>query len=66
MATKTASVSGLWSDKATWGGAAVPVNGDAVVINAGVTVLFNVDQSAWANGVLSIQIDGLLHVVQIV
>lgn len=47
MATKTASVSGLWSDTATLGGAAVPVNGDAVVINASGTVLFNVDPSAW-------------------
>ena len=37
-ANRTASVSGNWNVKATWGGAAVPVAGDAVTINNGVTV----------------------------
>lgn len=60
MATRTATQSGLWSDTATWGGAAIPVNGDAVVINTGVTVTFDVDQSGFANGLLSLQIDGKL------
>lgn len=60
MATRTASVSGLWSNTATWGGAAIPVNGDAVVINNGVEVPFDVDQSGFANGLLSLQIDGKL------
>ncbi len=55
MATRYAVGSGLWSDTATvWsdsdGGAAgsyVPVDGDTVVISAGVAVQVDVDQSAW-------------------
>jgi hypothetical protein len=37
-ANRTASVSGNWNATATWGGAAVPVAGDAVTINSGITV----------------------------
>ena len=37
-AAKTASVSGNWNNTATWGGSSVPVAGDAVTINSGVTV----------------------------
>lgn len=37
-AARTASVSGLWSSTATWGGSAVPTSADTVVINGGVTV----------------------------
>ena len=40
--TKTASVSGNWSNTATWGGAAVPVAGDNIIINSGVTVTVDV------------------------
>lgn len=61
MATRTASVSGNWSETATWGGQSVPANGDTVIINQGVEVLFDVDQSAWANGLASITLNGLLH-----
>jgi uncharacterized repeat protein (TIGR01451 family) len=39
--TRTASVSGNWNITATWGGAAVPVAGDDVVINSGVIVTVN-------------------------
>jgi len=46
MATRTASVSGDWSNTATWGGAAVPVAGDDVVINSAITV--TIDDSAAA------------------
>ncbi len=35
---RTASVSGNWSNTATWGGLSVPVAGDAVTINPGITV----------------------------
>jgi hypothetical protein len=45
-ATKTASVSGNWSNTATWGGAAVPVAGDNIVINSGVIVTVNVNTAA--------------------
>lgn len=38
MATRTADTSGLWSATGTWSGGVVPVNGDDVVINAGVAV----------------------------
>ena len=40
---RTASVTGLWSATATWGGT-VPVDGDSVTINTAVTVTMNVDQ----------------------
>ena len=37
MATRTASVTGLASLTATWGGAAIPVDGDIIVCNTGIT-----------------------------
>jgi hypothetical protein len=37
-ASRAASVSGDWNNTATWGGASVPVAGDTVTNNAGVTV----------------------------
>jgi hypothetical protein len=37
-AARTASVSGNWSNTATWGGSSVPGNGDTITINSGVTV----------------------------
>lgn len=36
---KTATVSGNWSSTATWGGVAIPISGDDVTINSGVTVM---------------------------
>jgi hypothetical protein len=38
MALRTASVSGDWSNIATWGGSAAPIKGDTVLVNAGVVV----------------------------
>jgi len=35
---RTASVTGVWSNTATWGGSAVPTASDTCTINAGVTV----------------------------
>ena len=37
-AARTASVSGNWSSTTTWGGSSVPVAGDTVTINNGITV----------------------------
>ena len=37
-AARTASVSGNWSNTATWGGNPVPVAGDTVTINSGISV----------------------------
>lgn len=58
MAARTASVSGLWSNTATWGGSAVPISGDSVTINTGITVTFDVSQSAFASGIAGIAING--------
>ena len=51
MATVTSVQSGNWSSSLTWGGL-LPANGDTVVISAGHTVVFDVDMSSWANGVI--------------
>jgi hypothetical protein len=37
-AARTASVNGNWNSTATWGGNSVPVAGDTVTINSGITV----------------------------
>ena len=37
-AARTASVTGNWNQTATWGGLSVPVAGDDVTINSGITV----------------------------
>ncbi|MCX6158131.1 MAG: T9SS type A sorting domain-containing protein [Ignavibacteriae bacterium] len=42
LANRTATVSGNWSDRATWGGSSVPVAGDIVTINSGITVTVDV------------------------
>jgi len=42
LATRTASVSGVWSSTATWGGSAVPTSADAVIINSAVTVTIDI------------------------
>ncbi|MFZ4401887.1 MAG: beta strand repeat-containing protein, partial [Bacteroidales bacterium] len=48
-ATRTASVSGNWSATATWGGSAVPVAGDVIIINSGVIVTVNINTAAVAS-----------------
>ena len=50
MATRTSVGSGLWSAAGTWD-TGVPANTDTVVIAAGHTVTFDVDQSAFAAGI---------------
>jgi len=41
-AARTASVSGNWSNPATWGGSVPPVTGDTITINSGITVTVDV------------------------
>ena len=46
MALKTVAVSGAWSNTATWGGS-LPVDGDAITIPDGRSLLCDVDLSTW-------------------
>lgn len=64
MATITSNGTGggLWSAGATWVGGVAPVDNDTVVIASGDTVTFNVDTSAWANGINGLTITGTLKV----
>jgi hypothetical protein len=48
-AQRTASVSGNWSNTATWGGSAVPISTDAVTINSGITVTVDVASAQCAS-----------------
>jgi len=43
FAPRVASVSGNWNNTATWGGQSVPVAGDTVTINSGITVSVTAD-----------------------
>ncbi len=52
-AAKTASVTGAWSATATWGGVAVPVAGDNIIINTGVIVTVDVNTAAVTTIVLN-------------
>lgn len=64
MATITSNGTGggNWGTGSTWVGGAVPADNDTVVIAAGDTVVFNVDTSAFANGVNGLTITGTLTV----
>lgn len=64
MADRTASVSGNWSNTATWGGSAVPTDGQSVAINGGITVNFDVDQSAFATGINGITLASATSVLK--
>ena len=44
-AQRVASVTGVWSDPATWGGSAVPTAAETVTINSGITVTVDVAAS---------------------
>lgn len=51
MATITSKANGAWSTGSTWSSdPAIPVNGDVVIVAHDVTD-FDVDMSAWANGI---------------
>jgi len=60
-ATVTSKANGAWSTGSTWDSdPAIPVNGDAVIVNHAVTD-FDVDMSGWANGItLTINSGGTL------
>ncbi len=60
MPTRTTAQNGNWSSTSTWQGGTVPVNGDDVVIQAGHEVQFDVNQTGFATGLLSMQINGKL------
>ncbi len=63
-ATKTASVTGAWSNTATWGGEAAPVTGgsDVIIISTGISVTMNADYTTTGtltlNGTGTIQMAG--------
>ncbi len=60
-ASWTASVSGNWSNAATWGGGGSPVSGDDVTINTGITV--TLDVSGLSIKSLTINGTGILNLV---
>jgi hypothetical protein len=62
MPTFTSVRSGYWNDPTVWDQNAVPSNGDSVVIAAGHTVTFNVDQSAFTTGLAGLTINGTLKI----
>ena len=68
-ATRTASVSGLWSNSATWGGT-LPAAGDDVVIGNGITVTVGADVTARtivfasASGTITVNANVTLTVTQ--
>lgn len=59
MATITSIKGGNWGTAGTWD-SGVPVNGDTVIIEEGHSVIFNVDQSGFANGLAGLIINGAL------
>lgn len=52
---------GRWSEAQTWAGAVVPGNGDSVTIVAGDVVTFDVDMSAWDDGIAGLTCDGTMN-----
>ena len=59
VATITSVASGQWGTAGTWD-SGVPVNGDTVIITASHRVIFNADQSGFANGLANLEINGIL------
>jgi len=67
MAVKTfttAGVNNLWSNPANWDLSTAPVDNDSVVIPLGQICEFDVDTSAWANGIAGITITGTLKLTR--
>jgi len=61
MATRTSTQSGNFNSTSTWGGSAVPVDGDDFVISAGHIVTVNDDRRT-TNGYHNSTINGKLHI----
>ena len=61
MATRTSSQSGNFNATSTWGGSAVPVDGDQFVVSAGHIVTVNDDRRT-TNGYHNSTINGKLHI----
>ena len=61
MATRTSTQSGNFNATSTWGGSAVPVDGDAFVISAGHIVTINDDRRT-TNGFHDSTVYGKLHI----
>lgn len=63
MATRTGKVGNYdWNNSASWVEGAIPVNGDAVVLPTGCVMRLDTDITSFANGLLSMQVDGIFHV----
>jgi G8 domain. len=62
MATITSIASGYWNDPTIWDSGTVPADGDSVTIASGHTVIFNVDQSSFTNGLAGLTINGTLKI----
>jgi hypothetical protein len=54
--------SGYWNDPTVWNLGVVPADGDSVTIATLHTVVFNVDQSSFPNGLAGLTIDGTLTI----
>lgn len=61
MATRTSTQSGNFNATSTWGGSAVPVDGDAFVVSAGHIVTINDDRRT-TNGFHDSTVYGKLHI----
>jgi hypothetical protein len=61
MATRTSTQSGNFNSTATWGGAAVPVDGDDFIVNYGHIVTINDDRRV-TNGFDNSFVRGKLHI----
>jgi len=61
MATRTSTQSGNFNSTVTWGGAAVPVDGDSFVVSNGHIVTINDDRRV-TNGFDDSYVNGKLHV----
>jgi len=60
MPSYTSVQSGYWSDPNTWSPNGVPKEGDTVTIEAGHTVILDLDLSGFPNGLAGLTVNGTL------